>query len=778
VKNKLVLLFIITLLSGCAVYGIHQYDSLFGKASIQNRKVDSDSVQGRHFSQSVQPILESRCVVCHGCYDAPCQLKLSSTQGIERGISKQLVYDGSRLLAEKPNRLFIDAKNTQDWRDRGFSPVLNERLQSPEANLAGSVLYNSLLLKQSYPLPNNHILSKEFDFSLERSQTCAPVEQFHQVQNNKPLSGMPYGLPAINHAEFKAIEHWLKTGSKMPTLDKLNIDLQQEVDKWEAFLNQDSLKHQLASRYIYEHWFLAHIYFPSRDETIFFKLVRSKTPPGQAIEQISTRRPFEDPKVARIYYRLWQDPATILAKTHLPLALNDKKITRLYKQFIAADYEVSELPDYDIESASNPFKTFKQIPVKSKYQFMLDEAQLIIMGFIKGPVCRGQVALNVINDHFWVMFVDPTLNSSLDVNQFLASQTHDLALPAQEQSNALPIFSWLKYAKSQDNYLAAKSELANKIFKQGEHLNTNLLWHGEGINDNAALTIFRHFDSATVLKGFVGQAPKTAWVIDYALFERIHYLLVAGYDVYGNVGHQLLTRLYMDFLRMEGESSFLALLPSKDREQIKTHWYRGATPSLINFLQKNHQGFEQETGIEYVTKDPQKELYQKIQKTLKPVLNTQYKMDQQQDSMALLQLENIPPAAINLLPQVSFIMVEDDDKHRGYSVLHHNAHFNITSLLNEKGQRAYKEDTISILPGFVGDYPSAIWYLEKHQLNDFVEQLQTMKIESDYYALKSQYGIRRTHADFWYYSDLLHRIAKQYKGIEFGLFDYNRLENR
>ena len=139
---------------------------------------------------------------------------------------------------------------------------------------------------------------------------------------------------------------------------------------------------------------------------------------------------------------------------------------------------------------------------------MLDEAQLILMGFIKGPVCRGQVALNVINDHFWVMFIDPTLNSSLDANQFLAEQTHDLALPAQEQSNTLPIFSWLKYSKSRDNYLTAKAKLAKKVFKQGEHLNTDLFWHGKDTNDNAALKIFRHFDSATVLKGFVGQAPK------------------------------------------------------------------------------------------------------------------------------------------------------------------------------------------------------------------------------------------------------------------------------
>ena len=42
-------------------------------------------------------------------------------------------------------------------------------------------------------------------------------------------------------------------------------------------------------------------------------------------------------------------------------------------------------------------------------------------------------------------------------------------------------------------------------------------------------------------------------MLSYPLFERIAYLLVVGFDVFGNVAHQLDARLYMDFLRMEGE---------------------------------------------------------------------------------------------------------------------------------------------------------------------------------------------------------------------------------
>mgnify|MGYP000732865784 CR=1 FL=1 len=42
---------------------------------------------------------------------------------------------------------------------------------------------------------------------------------------------------------------------------------------------------------------------------------------------------------------------------------------------------------------------------------LLDEAEFFIMNFIKGPVCRGQMALDVIQDRFWVFFIDPDIGA-------------------------------------------------------------------------------------------------------------------------------------------------------------------------------------------------------------------------------------------------------------------------------------------------------------------------------------------------------------------------------
>ena len=78
--------------------------------------------------------------------------------------------------------------------------------------------------------------------------------------------------------------------------------------------------------------------------------------------------------------------------------------------------------------------------------------------------------------------------------------------------------------------------------------------------DAPLLTVYRHFDSASVDKGLSGALPRTMWGIDYPLLERIYHALVAGFDVYGTLGYQLAVRLYMDGLRIEGESYFLGVM--------------------------------------------------------------------------------------------------------------------------------------------------------------------------------------------------------------------------
>lgn len=123
---KVLILSLLALLLAACSDATDKLDEDFGHEQPRPRQLPIDSPLAQNFRQQVMPILEKRCVVCHGCYDAPCQLKLSSAEGIDRGASKDKIYAGERILGAEPSRLFIDAHNTDEWRDKGFTPVLND----------------------------------------------------------------------------------------------------------------------------------------------------------------------------------------------------------------------------------------------------------------------------------------------------------------------------------------------------------------------------------------------------------------------------------------------------------------------------------------------------------------------------------------------------------------------------------------------------------------------------------------------------------------------------
>jgi len=195
----------------------------------------------------------------------------------------------------------------------------------------------------------------------------------------------------------------------------------------------------------------------------------------------------------------------------------------------------------DVQGA-NPFLIYAQIPPASRYRFLLDDAEYFIRTFIRGPVCKGQIAL------------------------------YDRTMP--------------------------------------EGFDLDAVWKGRRATDAPFLTVYRHFDSASVHRGAIGDLPRTAWMIDYSKFERIYYALVAGFDVFGNLSHQVNVRRYMDLLRVEGEFNFVELLPRADRLPIIYSWYLGdraaenASPERLLT--------DRETRIEFQTDDPKRELLERI----------------------------------------------------------------------------------------------------------------------------------------------------------------------
>jgi len=791
-------LLLLLFLSGCATIGIIEFDKHYGIANVNNRLTNQETSprQSAHFNQVIKPIIDNRCVVCHGCFDAPCQLKMESLAGLERGSSKKQVYSGERLLTAKEIHSLsaltsLNEKQLNSLRREGFFPVLNEREQSPTANTNAGLMYQMLQLKQQHPLPNTTLLDDSFDISLNRSQQCPTIEEFEQYKANTPLAGMPYALPALNKEQHQQLSAWIENGALLPTVEPITADEQAIITKWEKWLNKNDNKQQLVSRYLFEHLYLANLYFEVEPKK-YFKIIRSSTPPGSPAVTINTRRPFDAPFAnnqematpidqQRVYYRLLKNNDTIIAKRHMPYRFDLDKLQSLNKLFISPNYQVAQLPSYHLKTASNPFITYKDLPAKSRYKFLLEQAQFSIMNFIKGPVCRGQIALNVIEDHFWVFFAEPEYIDNYHTENFIDDQSGLLQLPAATSDKALSLLYWRSYAAREKEYVKNKLHHMKDINFGQQDIDIDLIWSGEG-NPNATLTVFRHFDSASVLQGFIGQTPKTAWFINYPLLERIHYLLVAGFDVYGNVGHQLKTRLYMDFLRMEAESNFITLLPKKDRQQVHEYWYRNTTETIKNYIFSNDFYQLPETNIRYETNNSKKELLQKVAKHTNNSEVNSYNLSKNSinkiNDYKLMRLNNMIGEPVSILPQVSHLIVSGEHGEYAYTLINNSAHTNVAHLFSENERRIPAEDNLTVLSGIVGTYPNAFFQVDEEQLGEFISALEHMKTEQDYSLLKDKFSVRRTNPNFWQYADKLHALYQKNQPDSAGLLDFNRLENR
>ena len=665
----------------------------------------------------------------------------------------------------------------------GFTPVLNERDQTPVANLQAGVVARSLALKRKHPLPVTRTLPESFDLALNRDQQCPSIEEYDAFEQRFPLWGMPYALPELDSKDHQVLMSWLEQGAPYSPPPPLGPEFQEHIQRWESFLNGASNKQRLMSRYIYEHLFLGHIYFDALEDRRYFTLVRSRTAPGLPIDRISTRRPYDDPGVERVYYRLQPVRTTIVDKTHMPYAFNDARMSRYRELFLEPVYDVAQLPGYEPAVASNPFIAFSSIPPSSRYKFMLDEAEFTIMGFIKGPVCRGQIALNVIEDRFWVIFVDPDNVAMNEGAHFLDKERDNLRLPSSEGSDAPTLLTWLNYSGLEDRYLEAKAEYMAKVFTEPEDITLDIVWDGDRRNDNAALTVFRHFDNATVVKGFVGNVPKTAWLIEYPLLERIHYLLVAGYDVFGNLGHQLNSRHYMDFLRMEGEFNFLTLMPKEVRVPMRDYWYRGASLEVKDYVYGARMNFEVDSGIDYKTHDPKAELFDLLRERLGPALDESRDIPANGDALVAEQLGRLAALRgrnLSWLPESAFLIITGmpDGTTAHYTLIRDTAHSNVSHLFSEIQELIPDEDTLTVAAGFVSAYPNAFYRVDRKQLAQFGDAVVGLSSENDYAALMDRFGVRRGDAEFWAVSDALFTAFQSLSPVAAGRFDYNRLENR
>ena len=751
----------------------------------------------KHISylKDVKPILDKRCVSCHSCYNSPCQTKFSSFDGVDRGGSKIAVYDAMRLSAQEPTRLFIDAQNTDEWRKKEFYSIT----QNYDAN--GS-FNDSIMMQMLFDKKKNPKIIGSYAPEDEKLMCPRDKDEIAEYMEEKPNHGMPYGLPQITDGEYVTLASWLRQGAKGPTskeqkaLKTPSVSAKKEIDKWESFFNRTDAKHVMTARYLYEHLHLAHWNFTQAPNE-FYEMVRSTTPSPKPIELVPSLRPYDDPKVDKFYYRLAKIQSTIVHKTHMVVRFNDEKMDRFNKLFIEPKWiEIPHIMSYDTKVSANPFVSFYQIPAESRYNFLLDHSHYIIMTFIRGPVCRGQMALNVIHDHFWLMFQDPKYDLSVQNPEFLMSQKNNLSMPIETSSHAILSTFSDDYKDRFEQYFIAKEKLYDKVYPNG--LGKEAIWSGNKPSDAPIMTIYRHFNSASVQKGVIGELPRTMWVLDYSQIERIYYLLVAGYDVFGNISHQTNIRRYFDYIRMEGEMNYLSYMPKDRRLNMFKSWYIGDED--IQELESIDIG-ERDTGIKFTSDHVRGDFIETIvnNRILKstgikfdninyysegdtpPKMPESFKtIEDLRDGFRSLTapgtgfMSYITHNNVNIL--LLRIKMPDNTDIVG-SIIVNRWHDNVNSMFNGEVHDS-KKDTIDFVKGYVGSYPNVFGVVEYKDLPDFFDLINNFDKSPEYKQKIQKYFVSRDNPNFWETFDWFQNDFNKSDPVNAGLFDLNRYYDR
>ncbi len=808
----LALMLIFGLIFGCNNVGTKQAQNpAHPEESVQyaKRNIAEEAIA---YDTHIKQIFDNRCIACHACIESPCQLNLQSYEGAMRGAHKNNVYGRLRKRDGNPQRLFEDKESTMGammWRSEGFFDIVggyNEKLQETNSVLLDYLAKPSAKGKRIRP-----------EKTVGESKQCLKEsEGTHLIAGKKSDLSMPYGLPRLANQDIQTLERWVKDGAKRSLNENLEEELfmpkesdKEIIKKWEAYLNSDSLKQKIVSRYLYEHLFLADLYltenFSADNRPDFYKLVRSKTKCQEKIDMIATATPNSDPGVSEWYYCLKKNIATIAIKNHLQYPFHERQFRWIQNNFTSEPWTATSFPSFSKALTSNPFIVYKELPVKMRYRFLLRDAHYHVATFIKGPVCNGTTAVGVVQDQFYTFFFDPETDPMVTNAEYRSIIEKQVVMPGafeldDQRRNFKSDYS--KMSSARIAFEKTRQEVLAKQFPTG--LTLNQIWDGhgvnmpeEGVNDHALLTVLRHSDNIKVEKGAFGDTSKTVFLLDYAVFERIVYNLVVDFDVFGSAKHQVLTRLYMDLIRYDAENNFLQFLPENYRVKLKSSWYQGGyltrkilanqkefdintVKTAVPYSKPKHQYDEPNYKLEFF----QKLFFERMKditamhpdpinwKELNPAV---HKTVSGQDKI-ISELASVRAPYVQFFPENSVLFIEDESGSikMKYHIVHIRQRSNIAILFQDN--HAPDEDTLAISRVYKGSYFNRFFRVKESELKNFIDDVSIIDTKPEFNKLIKKYGVDRMDPNFWSYYDHLNRDVFANRPIEAGYFDLSRYD--
>ena len=722
------------------------------------------------FVDDVAPVFAKRCAGCHGCTNSPCQLKLTSYDGIARGSNPHNIFSAS-LFSTEPTRL-KDAKTADEWKKKGFYSVIDGG--------ENSLMYRMLQTGRAFNEPGFELddaFSIAKDDMSDRSFEC--VENSDKLELRlaaKPRAAMPLGLSRMPEEEFRVLADWLKNGGKGPTAEaqkKLDTPVNEAiVTKWESFFNQTGPKERLTMRYLFEHLAFAKIYFDESKGDLF-EIVRSRTAAPAAVDEIVTPNVNADPK-APFSYRLKKYTALVVEKDTIAWKLDDTTMRRWKELFLDADWGSTPIPVVSFDEM-NPFIYFDRIPSTSRYQFMLDNAELLTAGMVKADVCNGAAATYAIRDRFWVWFLKPSADPSA-IDPKLGTGSYDHLDP--QKGNPI----------RERAYAQAFEGAVRKLHPNGFAIDD--IWDGNGGKSQSAwLTILRHDKSASVHYGPVGGLPETMWVMSYTNFERLFYLLVVNYQTWASSPQKLEWWGYMSHVRSDAEDMFLSFMPEPIRAPLRDKWIQGFGRIAQFMFPLQAEG--RPSQVQVSAAEPLRDFAEQLRKRLGPTIAgpvdamnpmpgapvaaaPQAVRTRADFERGLATVTNVKSELAKNVPNLVVLSVGDEGwvysliANRGYKF--HNEVL-LSSLARDPSQ-----DTMTAGRGILGSYPELFMKISLEDAPKFIEELANVRSRADWVRLKEKREIVRNTPEFWKFVDSLHRYRLRENVMEAGLLDVSEYQ--
>jgi hypothetical protein len=746
---------------------------------------------GDAYLDQVQPVIASRCAVCHSCTNGPCQLNMTSYAALERGVNSTNPYKWG-LFDSYPTRV-ADNRPLSEWRGRGFRTVLPENGVSPD----DSVFLQALEFgEQNYsaPTPDQGPLSLPTVRALAQAQdngdyVCpASTAEYVNLKMKYPQGGMPWGLPALDAPRHATLENWVRAGAQGPaaaaeqTVSNPQVTVMTQVDpntviaSWEAFFNGDDLRSQLVARYLYEHSYSANIQL-AENPGEFYRIVRSHTVAPAPIDAIITDEPQDDPQAARVYYRMQKIDRVIEGKVHVPWEISLNDLDHLKSLFLAPGWDVTTLPDY---SDRNPFDTFAAIPAAVRSRFMIENSRMLFAQFARGPICLVQIASWAVDEYFWIWFLKPesdpsVLQPRLGLDSYATFFSKDGNLVS-----GVPVLGD-KYGEP--TYRAAFESTLRKLKPAG--LGASDVWTGDGSNANAWLTVHRHqvsVDVHTTQDRPITGLPKSVWLMSYANFERMYYNAVAQYKYWGSLKHQNDTFNWQIYTRTEAEDLYASLFPDQSYRDSLRNRFTSFQGKLYNKLFTDYAWGRPSTSPDLKTED---QLARALMTSMAPVLGPEDRLNHwPNDSYpstvpatvatpadfeaALRTLTNREAPFAQFLPNVVHVRLGGDQL---YTLLAVRSYREDKISTGEAAARTREHDIMVAIPGLTAYEAHLFVDLPYNRAAAFVSELGAVTDLNSWNAFSARYKIGRNSPDFWPFVDWLHHWQEQNIPLRAGLLE-------